>query len=37
MMKRYPNTIEFDYLFFPKLKDRQKLYDKIRKDFVRVS
>ena len=37
MMKRYPNATEFDYLFFPKLKDRQKLYDKIRKDFVRVS
>ena len=37
MMKRYPNTTEFDCLFFPKLKDRQKLYDKIRKDFVRVS
>ena len=37
IMKRYPNATEFDYLFFPKLKDRQKLYDKIRKDFVRVS
>jgi len=34
---RYPKCNDFDYLFFPKLKNRQSIYDKIRKDFVRIS
>tara|TARA_A100000164_G_scaffold49006_1_gene37603 strand:+ start:457 stop:1737 length:1281 start_codon:yes stop_codon:yes gene_type:complete len=37
MKHRYPKSNDFDYVFFPKLKNRQSLYDKIRKDFVRVS
>ena len=37
MMKRYPNATAEDYLFFPKEKNRDKLYERIRKNFTRIS
>ena len=34
---RYPNATAEDYLFFPSQKNRDKLYERIRKNFTRVS
>ena len=36
MLKRDGNNAE-DYLFFPKEKNRPRLYERIRKNFVRIS
>ena len=35
-MNRHPNTNELDYLFFPKIENRDKLFDRIRKNFERI-
>ena len=37
MMNRYPSSTAEDYIFFPKEKNREKVYDRIRKNFSRVS
>ncbi|MAE09561.1 MAG: hypothetical protein CL661_12525 [Bacteroidetes bacterium] len=37
MMSRYPSSTAEDYIFFPKEKNREKVYDRIRKNFTRVS
>ena len=37
MMNRYPSSTAEDYIFFPKEKNREKVYDRIRKNFTRVS
>ena len=37
VMNRHPNTNELDYLFFPKVENRDKLFDRIRKNFERIS
>ena len=37
MMTRYPDATAEDYLFFPEEKNREKLYERIRKNFSRVS
>ena len=37
VMNRHPNTNELDYLFFPKIENRDKLFDRIRKNFERIS
>ena len=37
MMSRYPSSTVEDYIFFPKEKNREKVYDRIRKNFTRVS
>jgi hypothetical protein len=37
VMNRHPNTNELDYLFFPKIENRDKLFDRIRKNFERLS
>ena len=31
------NCNELDYLFFPKVENREKLFERIRKNFVRLS
>ena len=36
LIKRHKHTLE-NYLFYPKEKNRPKLYEKIRKTFVRIS
>ena len=33
VLNRYPNCNELDYLFFPKIENREKLFDRIRKNF----
>ena len=37
IMKKNPNAKQDDYLLFPNTKDRQQLYERIRKNFVRIS
>ena len=37
VMNRHPNTNELDYLFFPKVENRDKLFDRIRDNFERIS
>ena len=37
MMNRYSSSTAEDYIFFPKEKNREKVYDRIRKNFTRVS
>ena len=37
IVSRYPNPQANDYLLFPNIKDRSKLYKKISKIFIRVS
>ena len=37
MMSRYSSSTAEDYIFFPKEKNREKVYDRIRKNFTRVS
>lgn len=37
MLKRYEATTAEDYIFFPHEKNRDKLYERIRKNFVRIS
>ncbi len=36
-MLKKNNLSKFDHMFFPKVKDRLKLYEKVRKNFKRVS
>ena len=37
ILNRYPNTNQFDYLFFPEIENRVRLFDRIRKNFERIS
>ena len=37
IMKRNPNAKQDDYLLFPNVRDRQQLYERIRKNFTRIS
>ena len=37
MLKRYQAATAEDYIFYPHEKNRDKLYERIRKNFVRVS
>ena len=37
MKQRYPNSDKDDYLFFPKVENRHKLYERIRKNFFRLT
>ena len=37
IQKRNPNAKQDDYLLFPNTKDRQQLYERIRKNFTRIS
>ena len=37
IQKRNPNAKQDDYLLFPNVKDRQQLYERIRKNFTRIS
>ena len=37
IINRYPNSNSFDYLFFPKEENRDKLFNRIRKNFERIS
>ncbi|MDP6440491.1 MAG: hypothetical protein QGF61_02145 [Pelagibacteraceae bacterium] len=37
VLNRHPNANELDYLFFPNEKNREKLFDRIRKNFERLS
>ena len=37
LIKRNPDSTAEDYLFFPKEKNRERLYERIRKNFVRFS
>ena len=37
MMVRYQSSTAEDYIFFPKEKNREKVYERIRKNFSRVS
>ena len=37
IINRYPNAKPFDYLFFPKEENRDKLFNRIRKNFERIS
>lgn len=37
LIKRNPEATAEDYLFFPKEKNRERLYERIRKNFVRFS
>ena len=37
IINRHPNCNELDYLFFPKEENREKLFERIRKNFVRLS
>ena len=37
VLNRHPNCNELDYLFFPKVENREKLFDRIRKNFERLS
>ena len=36
-MKRNPHAKQDDYLLFPNVRDRQQLYERIRKNFTRIS
>ena len=37
IINRYQNSNSFDYLFFPKEENRDKLFNRIRKNFERIS
>ena len=37
IVNRYPKVSELDYLFFPNEENREKLFNRIRKNFIRVS
>ena len=37
IQKRNPNPKQDDYLLFPNVRDRQQLYERIRKNFTRIS
>ena len=37
IQKRNPNAKQDDYLLFPNIRDRQQLYERIRKNFTRIS
>ena len=37
VLNRHPNCNELDYLFFPKVENREKLFNRIRKNFERLS
>ena len=37
IQKRNPNAKQDDYLLFPKFDNRQRLYERIRKNFTRIS
>ena len=37
MKQRYPNSKPDDYLFFPHIENRHKLYERIRKNFFRLT
>ena len=37
IQKRNPNAKQDDYLLFPNVRDRQQLYERIRKNFTRIS
>lgn len=37
IVNRYPNASELDYLFFPNEENREKLFNRIRKNFIRIS
>ena len=37
VLNRHPNCNNLDYLFFPKIENREKLFDRIRKNFERLS
>ena len=37
ILNRHQNCNELDYLFFPKVQNREKLFERIRKNFVRLS
>jgi len=37
VINRYPDSTPLDYLFFPKEENRQKVFDRIRKNFERIS
>jgi len=37
IQNRNPNAKQDDYLLFPNVKDRQQLYERIRKNFTRIS
>ena len=37
IINRHPNCNELDYLFFPKVENREKLFERIRKNFVRLA
>ena len=37
VLNRHLNCNELDYLFFPKVENREKLFDRIRKNFERLS
>ena len=37
IINRYQNSNSFDYLFFPKAENRDKLFNRIRKNFERIS
>ncbi len=37
ILNRHPNCNNLDYLFFPKVENREKLFDRMRKNFERLS
>ena len=37
ILNRHQNCNELDYLFFPKVENREKLFERIRKNFVRLA
>ena len=37
VLNRHPNCNNLDYLFFPKIENREKLFDRMRKNFERLS
>lgn len=37
IVNRYPNANNLDYLFFPNEENREKLFERIRKNFTRIS
>ena len=37
ILNRHSNCNELDYLFFPKIENREKLFERIRKNFERLS
>ena len=37
VLNRHLNCNELDYLFFPKVENREKLFNRIRKNFERLS